>query len=73
MFGKLFGGKSWYKSMTAWAALIFLVAQTAIPAAGDLGIIDFMLSETLMDWMTKGSALLGGLGIRKAASAPNVA
>jgi len=65
MFDQLFGGKSWYKSMVGWAALIFTLAQTAVPGLAQIGAIDVETATTLTGWMTSVSALLGGIGIRR--------
>jgi hypothetical protein len=72
MFAQLFGDKPWFKSLTAWGLLVFFCAQTLVPAAGTQGLIDAEVVKTLMGWMDTAAVLLTGLGIRKAASAPNV-
>ena len=65
MFDKLFGGKPWWRSMVGWAAVIFIAAETAIPYAGSIGVIDPEVATTLTGWMDSAAALLGGLGIRR--------
>lgn len=71
MLSKFFGDKPWFKSMTAWALLIFFCAETLVPEAGKQGLIDAGVVKTLMGWMNTAAVLLGGLGIRRAATAPN--
>lgn len=72
MLSKIFGGKSWYKSMTGWGTLILALAWTLIPGLGELGVLDAGTVDMITGMMTKSGTLLGVLGIRKAASAPNV-
>ena len=69
----IFGGKVWYKSLTAWGVLIWTIAQTAVPAAANVGIISADAAATLTDWMNAIAVPLGALGIRKAAITPDVA
>lgn len=64
-FRMLFGGKPWYKSMVGWAAITLLVAETAIPAIGELGLVDPEFMAALTTYMEKLAALLGVLGIRR--------
>ena len=66
MLKKVFGDKSWYKSMTAWGVLGLTVAWTVVPAMGEMGVISPELTTTLTGMLTKISSLLGVLGIRKA-------
>ena len=62
---QFFGGKAWYKSMVGWAILIFVMAETAVPEAGSLGLIDAGTVKTLSGYMSSISAVLGILGIRR--------
>jgi len=72
MFDQIFGGKKWFQSITGWAMLIFVLAETAIPGLAELGAITPETAATLTDWLVKGSALLGAAGIRKAATSNNI-
>lgn len=65
MFDQLFGGKSWYKSMTGWAALLLTVAWTLVPGLAEVGALSPEVTTTITDWMTKLSVPLGMLGIRR--------
>lgn len=64
-FKTFFGGKPWYKSLVGWGALVLLVAETAVPAAGELGLADPDQMSILTSYMEKLSVLLGALGIRR--------
>jgi hypothetical protein len=72
MLGNIFGGKTWYKSMTAWGVLFLTVAWTIIPEMANLGLITVEGAGTLTKWLTVISGPLNILGIRRAAQAPNV-
>lgn len=71
MFNQIFGGKKWFQSITGWAMLIFVLAETAIPGMAELGALTPETAAMLTGWMEKGAALLGGAGIRKAATSTN--
>ncbi len=73
MLNEIFGGKSWYKSMTAWATVFLTVAYTLIPALGELGITSPEQTLAFTGWLTKASVPLAILGIRRAAQAKNIA
>ena len=73
MLKEIFGGKSWYQSLTGWGVLGLTVAWTVIPAIGEMGVISSETTTMLTGILTKISSLLGVLGIRKAAQAKNVA
>ena len=72
MLKNIFGGKSWYKSMTGWAALIFFSAEKIVPEIGSSGLLDAGTVASITGWMTTISVILGALGIRKAATSKNV-
>jgi len=65
MFDQFFGGKAWFKSMTAWGILLFTLAQTAIPQMAELGLVTVDVAATLTHWLTVVSVPLGALGIRR--------
>ncbi len=71
MLSKIFGGKSWYQSLTGWGVLGLTVAWTVVPALGEMGIISPELTTSLTGMLTKAGSLLGMLGIRKAATTAN--
>ena len=62
---QLFGGKPWYQSMVGWGFLVFIAAETIIPQAGSMGLMDAGLVKTLMGYMNSASAILVTLGIRR--------
>lgn len=61
---KLFGGKPWYNSVTAWALLLLGAAEIAV----QVGIVP----EGAMSLVVRAGELAVALGIRKAATAANV-
>jgi hypothetical protein len=65
MFDSFFGGKSWFKSLTGWALFIFLMAETAIPALAELGVVNIETTALLTGWLEKGALVLGTVGIRR--------
>ena len=72
MFKQMFGDKSWYQSLTGYGLLALTVAWTVVPALGEMGILGPELTTQATGILTKIGSFLGVLGIRKAASAPNV-
>lgn len=72
-FKTLFGGKPWYKSMVGWGVLILIIAETAVPAASELGLADPELLAVLNSYMEKFAAVLAALGIRRRLPAQGVA
>jgi len=73
MLAKIFGGKSWFKSMTAWGALGLAVAWTVVPGLAEIGVISAETATTLTGMLTKVSSLSAMLGLRKAATTANMA
>ena len=71
MLENLFGGKSWYKSLTAWGVIVFIVVTSAIDQVCAAGVASDSLCATLTTWSETIGAVLVTLGIRKAATAPN--
>jgi len=65
MLDDLFGGKPWFKSLTAWGTLIFILAWTAVPAMGEIGLISAEAAAMLTKWMTVAAGPLGVIGIRR--------
>lgn len=65
MLDQLFGGKVWFKSMTAWGTFVFILAWTAVPALGELGLVTTDVAATLTKWMTVAAVPLGTIGIRR--------
>jgi hypothetical protein len=69
LFKNIFGGKSWYQSLTAWGLVVLVTAsgvETALAdqcAAGALG--GFVCAKALpgLQWL---GGLMATLGIRKA-------
>ncbi len=61
----LFGGKPWFKSMVGWSAVMLITAETAVPAAAELGLMDPVLASTISGYLVKVGALFGMLGIRR--------
>ena len=69
----IFGGKSWYKSLTAWGLVILggispLVGGACAP---DVSLLSFETCEYLTTALNWAGQILTVLGIRKAATAPN--
>lgn len=63
MFKNMFGGKSWYKSVTAWG----LILGGAVVSAFQAGLIPekYAIVGGVASW------IVAQLGQRKAATAPN--
>ncbi len=72
MLKQIFGGKSWYQSLTGWGLLGLAVAWTIVPALGEMDIITSETTTMLTGALTKIGSFLGVLGIRKAATSKNV-
>ena len=64
--GTLFGGKPWYRSMTAWAQVVLLAAETIVPALAALELADPEQMAALTSCMEKLWAVMTALGIRRA-------
>lgn len=73
MFEKLFGNKKWHQSLTAWGLVIFFGATAAIDQACSAGVLTDELCGTLSGWSEQIGAVLTVLGLRKAATARDVA
>lgn len=73
MFEKLFGGKPWYRSWTAWGLVVIAVAQTFVAQTCDLGLLSVTACAAATKYITLIGSGLATLGIRKAATAKNVA
>jgi len=71
VFRKIFEGKPWYRSMTAWAVVILAGAETVVPLAGEMGLADPEQMAALTSYMQKLAAAMGALGIRRAATRTN--
>ncbi|MGW8181650.1 MAG: hypothetical protein ACWGQW_23210 [bacterium] len=65
MFDQLFGDKPWFKSFTAWGSFIFILAWTAVPALGELGLIGPEVQDQLSKYMTIAAGPLTAVGIRR--------
>lgn len=72
MFKQMFGDKKWYQSLTGFGLLALAVAWTVVPALGEMGVTSPETTTMVTGILTKIGSFLGVLGIRKAASAPNV-
>jgi hypothetical protein len=67
MFNKVFGDKPWYKSMTAWGAILLGAAT----GAEQIGAVSPGTTSALATLAQDVGALLVLFGLRKAATAPN--
>ena len=61
----LFGGKQWFRSMTAWGLAIFAIGSQAVTALGTNGIITPELTAFLAGHVDTFGVVLGMLGIRR--------
>lgn len=71
MFKDLFGGKPWFKSVTAWGLVIFAAGSAAATGACEVGLLSSSVCETAMTVVQWTGGILVTLGLRKAATAPN--
>jgi len=69
----IFGGKSWYKSLTAWGVVLWAgLAPMLSAACGDeASLLPATTCATLSTVATWAGSILTVLGVRKAATAPN--
>ncbi len=65
-FRTFFGGKPWYKSVTAWAQVALAVAETVPPALAAAGLADRELMSLLTAWVERAWAVATAIGIRRA-------
>lgn len=69
----IFGGKPWYQSLTAWGLVAYGVGgQLVETACGPTGLLSAETCAQLGGAVETLGAVLAGLGVRKAATAPNV-
>jgi hypothetical protein len=70
---KLFGGKSWYKSITAWGVILWAMAAPGIETACDpnIALLSVSTCNMLSAILAKVGAALTVIGIRRASTAPN--
>ena len=73
MLNSILGDKPWFKSMTAWGVLILTAAWTVVPLMGEMGLVTIEVSASMTKWLTVISTPLNLIGIRRAATAKNVA
>ena len=71
MFNNIFGGKSWYQSLTGWGVAIFAGGSALATAVCAAELISPELCATILKGVQFVGVILGGLGIRKASTAPN--
>lgn len=67
------GGKSWYKSLTVWGLIIFAGATAGAQEACELGAFSGGVCDNIERWGATLGTVMTGLGIRRAATAPNTA
>lgn len=68
-----FGGKSPFKSLTAWGLVVYAVGDSLVETAcGPTGVLPSEACAQLAPAVESLGAILAALGIRKAATAPNV-
>lgn len=67
----LFGGKSWYQSMTAWGLIVWvgIGAMLAQACADPTPMLSYDLCQTLHGWSDGIGTVLTFLGLRRAATA----
>ena len=70
LFKNIFGGKPWFKSLTAWGLIIIGVSEVFIAQACNPEVA--LLSEGVCGVLVKGMDMIGGLlvalGLRRAAN-----
>lgn len=66
-------GKPWFKSLTAWGLLVFFGLTALIDQACAEGLLSHETCATLQGWSRSVGGVLTVLGLRKAATAKNVA
>lgn len=71
MLENLFGGKPWFKSVTAWGIVIFAAGSAAATGACEVGLLSTSACATVMSIVKWTGGILVTLGLRKAATAPN--
>lgn len=70
LFKNLFGGKSWYESLTGWGVVIFLAGSAGLEAACSQGLLSADICATASHAVDVTSGILVTLGIRKATQQP---
>lgn len=69
LFKGVFGGKPWYKSLTAWGVFIAGVGELYCQVGTELAV---PYAAEVCDISLKAGAVLVTLGIRKAATSKNI-
>lgn len=70
---KLVGDKPIFKSMTVWGVLIFVGVTAMLDQACSQGLISEVTCGTMTAWAKNIGGVLTVLGLRRAATAENVA
>ncbi|MHC4224573.1 MAG: hypothetical protein ACYSUN_11330 [Planctomycetota bacterium] len=68
MLDKIFGGKPWFKSMTAWGIVIATVGTVALKTVATSGLVQPETAATLMTVVQWIGAATTALGLRKASN-----
>ena len=70
LLGNLFGGKSWYQSLTAWGLIVYVGVAGVVDEACAQGALGPGTCEMLNIWVKNIGVVLGALGLRRAANTP---
>jgi hypothetical protein len=71
MLTQFFGGKAWFKSMTAWGLIVWATAEAVMGQICEAGILSPDACSSAGAIVSAAGAILAALGIRRAATAPN--
>ena len=69
---RFFGGKPWYQSVTAWGLVIFSLGSSVVSQVCDAGLMDYETCVAWKGYVTTIGAVITGLGLRRAGTAPNI-
>lgn len=67
----LFGGKPWFKSVTAWGLVVLVGVTSALGAMSDAQLLSPEKVATYSAWAQNIGMVMTALGLRRAATAPN--
>ena len=64
----IFGGKPWFKSLTAWGLVVLVGVTSGLQEACAAGVLSESICSTGETWSTHVGLVLTALGIRRASS-----
>lgn len=68
MLNQIFGGKPWFKSLTAWGIVIAAVGTVALKSVAASGLVDGDTAAQLLLYVQYIAAATTALGLRKASN-----